>query len=384
MAWEIPLSDICMGDEEITAVTDVLQSGWLSMGPVTERFEDLFARYLGVRYAFAVSNGTAALHIAHRAAGIANGDEVIVPSLTFVATANAALYCGARPVFAEIAGKGDFNVSCEGIVEMITPRTRAITVVHYAGYPCDMGPILEVAGEHDLAVVEDAAHAVGSEYRGKKCGTLGDLGCFSFFSNKNLVTGEGGMIVTDDDALAERIRILRSHGMTALTWDRHRGHGHSYDVLDLGYNYRINEIASALGIVQLERLAESNRRRARIDRLYRTLLRNSDRVGCPFARHGGRSSCHIFPVLLSEDVSRSGVIESMKRKGIQTSVHYPPIHLFTYYRKAFGYGKGALPLTEYVGEHELTLPLYPGMSDRDVHRVVDCLNESLESERPAA
>ena len=376
MAWKIPLSDIAMDGEEIDAVRDVLQSKWLSMGPVTEEFETAFSRYLGVKHAFAVSNGTAALHIAHAVLGIGSGDEVITPSLTFVATANSVLYCGAKPVFADIAGTDDLNIAWEEVAAKVSPLTRAITVVHYGGYPCDMEPILEVARNHDLRVVEDAAHAVGATYKGKKCGTIGDVGCFSFFANKNLSTGEGGMVVTNDDDLAERIRVMRSHGMTTLTWDRHRGHGYSYDVTDLGYNYRTSEIASALGIVQLRRLEQNNAKRKRIADRYRNALEGIEGIGCPFSgRINGESSHHIFPVVLSGNISRAGLQAELKERGIQTSIHYPPIHLFTYYRRLLGDTPGSLPNTEFVGEHEMTLPLYPGMIDGEVDYICTSIDE---------
>ncbi|HOI14177.1 MAG TPA: DegT/DnrJ/EryC1/StrS family aminotransferase [Methanoculleus sp.] len=377
MTWKIPLSDIAMGREEDDAVRDVLRSRWLSMGPVTEEFEAAFARYLGVKHAFAVSNGTAALHIAHAVLGIGMGDEVITPSLTFVATANSILYCGAKPVFADIGGRDDLNVSWEEIAAKVTGRTRAITVVHYGGYACDMRPIMEIARDHDLRVVEDTAHAVGAAYGGRKCGTIGDIGCFSFFANKNLSTGEGGMIVTDDDRLAEKIRTMRSHGMTTLTWDRHRGHGYSYDVTDLGYNYRTSEVASALGIVQLRHLEQNNERRRRIVGRYRGALAGIEQIECPFpGKTNGDSSYHIFPVVLSADLPRAGFQAALKERGVQTSIHYPPVHLFTYYKRLLGDTQGSLPKTEFVGEHEVTLPLYPGMTDDDVEYVCTAVEEA--------
>ena len=376
MEWKIPLSDIDLDEEEIEAVTEVLKSKWLSMGPVTQRFEEGFAKYLGVKYAFGVSSGTAALHIAHKVLGIKEGDEVVLPSLTFVATANSILYCGAKPVFADITSLYDFNISPDDILEKITNKTKAITIVHYGGYPCDMGVIMEIANDHGLKVIEDAAHAPGAEYKGRKCGTIGNVGCFSFFANKNLVTGEGGMIVTNDDALAEKIRIIRSHGMTTLTWDRHKGHAHSYDVVDMGYNYRINEVASALGLVQLKKLNENNGRRKKIVEGYRKRLEDISGISVPFKDRKEKPSYHIFPILLSEDISRNALIDRLKEKGIQTSMHYPPIHLFTYYRKAFGFKEGMLPKTEFVGEHEVTLPLYPMMSVEDILYTTENVNKA--------
>lgn len=375
MEWKIPLSDIDLDDEEIEAVTKVLKSKWLSMGPVTQKFEKEFADYLGVKHAFGVSSGTAALHIALKALGIEEGDEVIVPSLTFVATANSVLYCGAKPIFADIISLNNFNISPDDISEKITNKTKAITVVHYGGYPCDMDAIMEIAKAHNLKVIEDAAHAPGAEYKGRKCGTIGDVGCFSFFANKNLVTGEGGMIVTNDDALAEKIRVMRSHGMTTLTWDRHKGHAHSYDVVDMGFNYRINEMASALGLVQLKKLNENNGRRKKIVEGYRKRLEDISEISVPFKNHKEKSSYHIFPILLAEDIARNEFIDKLKEKGIQTSIHYPPIHLFTYYRKMFGFEEGILPKTEFVGEHEITLPLYPVMGKEDVKFITERISE---------
>jgi len=377
MSWKIPLSDIDLNDEEIGSVVNVLKSKWLSMGPITEKFEKKFAEYLGVKYAFAVSSGTAALHIAHRALGIKQGDEVIVPSLTFVATVNSVLYCNARPVFADITSIDNFNISPENILEKITDKTRAITVVHYAGYPCDMKAIMEIAEDYKLKVIEDSAHAIGAEYNGEKCGTIGDIGCFSFFANKNLVAGEGGMIVTNNDEIAKKIRIMRSHGMTSLTWDRHRGHAHSYDVVDLGYNYRISEISSAIGIVQLKKLEKNNKKREEIVKKYRKKLKSIKEIHIPFRNYMGKSSHHIFPILLSEDLSRDEFMSKLKKRGIQTSIHYPPVHLFTYYKKILKDNNIILPNTEYVGEHEVTLPLHPLMSNEDVKYIAEVIKELL-------
>lgn len=379
MEWKIPLSDIDLDNEEIEAVTTVLKSKWLSMGPVTQQFEEEFAQYLGVKHAFGVSNGTAALHIAHKVLGIGDGDEVIVPSLTFVATANSVLYCGGKPVFADITSLDDFNISPDDILEKITPKTKAITVVHYGGYPCNMDAIIEIARDHKLKVIEDTAHAPGAEYKREKCGTIGDVGCFSFFANKNLSTGEGGMVVTNDDSMAEKIRIMRSHGMTTLTWDRHKGHAHSYDVVDMGFNYRINEMASALGIVQLKKLDQNNEKRRKTAKEYKKQLINVSGISVPFKEHNGKSSYHIFPILLSEKIRRDVFMDKLKEKGIQTSIHYPPIHLFTYYRKMIGFKDGTLPKTEHVGKHEVTLPLHPLINENQITNIVNCIDNAIRS-----
>lgn len=381
MTWNVPLSDLSLGDEEIRAVNDVLRSGWLSMGPVTQQFEENFAASMGGDglTAIGVSSGTAALHLAQMALGIGPGDEVIVPSLTFVATANSTLYCGARPVFAEVTGERDLNISPDAITEAIGPRTRAITVVHYGGYACDMGPIMEIAEDHGLAVVEDVAHAIGGTWQGRPCGTLGALGCFSFFANKNLATGEGGMVLTADSVLAERIRRLRSHGMTTLTWDRHRGHAHSYDVTDLGFNYRMNELAAAIGRVQLEKLEAHNRARRDLTTAYWERLGRIDGIGLPFEGRAAESSCHILPILLDPDL-RPMVINRLLACGVQTSIHYPPIHLFQYYRERLGTHEGLLPRTEEIAHRELTLPLYPGLRTEQVGRIGDLIEAVMRAE----
>ena len=254
--WKVPLADVVLGPEEIEAVTQVLQSGWLSMGPKTQEFEARFAQFLGVKHAFAVANGTAALHLACEVVGLSPGDEVLCPALTFVASANAILYTGAKPVFVDVTGPHDLNLSPEDAAAKVTARTRAIMVVHYGGYPVDLDAIAALARRRGLAIIEDCAHAPGAVYHSaqgpRSAGTLGDVGCFSFFANKNMTTGEGGMVVTNNDELAGKIKTARSHGMTTLTWDRHRGHSFSYDVVAKGYNYRLDEMRAALGLVQLQ------------------------------------------------------------------------------------------------------------------------------------
>jgi len=376
MQWKIPLSDIDFGSEERDAVDSVLQSRWLTMGSVTEEFEQAFAAYVGAKYAIAVTNATAALHLACVAAGLGAGDEAIVPSLTFVATANAVRYTGATPVFADIAGEHDLNISYHSIEKAISERTRAILVVHYGGYACDMPSIMQLAREHGLKVIEDAAHAVGSELGGIKLGVWGDMGCFSFFSNKNMTTGEGGMIVTNDEGYSQRLRLLRSHGMTSLTWDRHKGHAWSYDVVDLGYNYRIDEIRAALGSVQLEKLPANNERRRQLTQIYRDALQElTPQVVTPFVNHAGISAAHLMPVLLPSGTDRQSFMESMKLQGIQTSIHYPPIHTFTAY--SGGKAKHSLPNTEDIAGREITLPLYPAMSEQDVFTVAKAIAHTL-------
>lgn len=381
MEMRIPLSDMAYDTEEEQAALEVIQRRWLTMGSVTQKFESEFARSVGVKHALAVSNGTHALHLACLALGLGPGDEVIVPALTFVATANAVLYSGAEVRFAEIIGEDDFNISPEDIEKRITPHTRAIVVVHYGGYACRMPEILEIARHHELAVIEDAAHAHGALLEDRALGTWGDAGCFSFFSNKNLATGEGGMLITDRDDIAEKVRVLRSHGMTTLTWDRHQGHAYTYDVVALGNNYRIDEIRSALGLVQLGKLAGNNARRKAITERYRKGLIGTDAFGIelPFCNAPGIPAHHIFPILLPEGTDRIKFMESMRNAGVQTSIHYPPIHQFTYYRQR--YPELSLPVTEEVAAREVTLPLYPGLRDDEVDWVLSATIEALSFDR---
>ena len=376
MAWKIPLADVDFDEEELNAVEQVIKSKWLTMGAATQQFEKDFRELTNTQHAIAVTNCTAGLHVALAALEIGPGDEVIVPSLTFVATSNAVRYTGAEPVFADVTDENDLTISPEDIREKITSKTRALVVMHYGGYACDMENILKLARENHLYVVEDAAHAAGAYLDGKHLGGWGDLGCFSFFPNKNMTTAEGGMVTTNDDKLAERIRLLRSHGMTSLTWDRHKGHAWSYDVVELGYNYRIDEIRAALGSVQLKKLSANNQKRRLLTEYYRQQLhRLIPEIVVPFSDHRGESACHIMPVLLAKGCNRLEVMEKMKQFGVQTSIHYPPTHLFSYYKRDDAAYQ--LVKTEELANRELTLPLYPGMQEEDVDWVVNALKQSL-------
>jgi len=376
MSWKIPLSDIDFGPEEEAALLDVVRSKWLTMGRVTQAFEQEFADYVGAKYALAVTNCTAALHMACMAIGLNVGDEVILPSLTFVATANAVCYTGATPVFADIVSEYDLITSPDTIEQCVSPRTRAIIVMHYGGYMCDMPAIMALAKRHNLLVIEDAAHAVGAHLDGRAAGTWGDIGCFSFFSNKNMTTGEGGMLVTDNESIVEKLGLLRSHGMTSLTWDRHQGRAHSYDVIELGYNYRIDELRSALGRVQLGRLEQNNERRRKLTALYRELLLGCDLI-IPFEGYRGTSSAHLLPVIIPGGINRMNFMEQIKLKGVQTSIHFPPVHLFSIYNADGLLTSQTLPVTENVSAREVSLPLYPMLTDNQVAFVVQTVRESI-------
>ncbi|MGZ4380532.1 MAG: DegT/DnrJ/EryC1/StrS family aminotransferase [Gaiellaceae bacterium] len=369
--WQVPLSDLTVDDELVEAALGTFRSGWWSMGPRVEEFEREFAAFCGAGEALAVANGTAALHLALVALGCGPGDEVIVPSLNFVAAANAIAVTGAEPVFCDITGPDDLNLDSADVAAAITLRTKAIVALHYAGVPCDM----EALGALGPTVIEDAAHAPGASVGGRMCGTLGRVGCFSFFANKNLPVGEGGMMVTADAELADRLRLLRSHGMTTLTWDRHRGHASSYDVVVPGFNYRLDEVRAAVGLVQLRRLTDENAARGRIAARYREALSNQQGLIVPFEpRDGVTPSYHLAVVVLPEGVDRDAVRAALAERGIQTSVHYPPIHLFSAYRTR---SRRSLPRTESVAGRILTLPLYGAMRDEQVEAVIEALLQTL-------
>jgi dTDP-4-amino-4,6-dideoxygalactose transaminase len=384
-AWAVPLSDLAVDDELAAAADEALRSGWWSMGSRVAEFERAFGEFVGARHAVAVANGTAALHLALVAAGCGPQDEVVLPSLNFVAAANTVRHAGATPVFCDIRGPHDLNLDPADVERAVGPRTKAILVLHYAGFPCDMDAVNELAERRGLVVVEDAAHAPGATWRGRGCGTLGLVGCFSFFSNKNLPLGEGGMVVTDDDEVAERLRLLRSHGMTTLTWDRHRGHAHAYDVVAAGFNYRLDEVRAAVGLVQLRRLRDANAARARWAARYRERLAGAAGLVVPFAGPPAHatSAHHLVVAVLPEGVSRAEVQASMRGRGVQTSVHYPPIHLFSAY--AHDGAQRPLPVTETLAERVLTLPLYAHMRERQVDLAADALLDALGSvSRPIA
>ena len=365
--WDVPLADVIVTDEDIGIVSEVYRSGWLSMGPRTEELEARLAEYVGARHAVAVSSGTAALHLMCLAVELGPGDEVIVPSMTFVATANAVAYTGARPVFADIVSVTEPWLSVEAARAAITDRTRAIMAMSYGGHPGQIAELQQLCDERGLILLEDAAHGLGTRLGHQHAGTFGAMGAFSFFSNKNLSVGEGGAIVTDDPELDARLRLLRSHGMTTLTWDRHRGHATGYDVVALGFNYRIDEPRAALAAARLTRLDADNRHRARLDTTYREGLKSAD-LNCALTAESPISSAHhLFCVVLPEDCDRDGFRDRLTQARIQTSMHYPPVHRFAIYDD----GQTALPVTEEYAARTVTLPMFAHMSDAQQDQVIE-------------
>lgn len=343
------------------------------MGETTQQFEKEFAQRLKVKHALAVSSCTSALHLAVLVCGIGTGDEVIVPSLTFVASVNAIRYTGAVPVFADIESLQSPLISPEEIKKKITKKTKGILVVHYAGYPCKMEEILKIAREYQLKLIEDSAHSPFVKYKGKYLGTYGDTGCFSFFSNKNLTTAEGGMLVAHEDSLAEKAKLLRSHGMTTLSFERAKGHASSYDVVALGYNYRIDDIRSAIGLAQLEKFQNAQEKRAALIAEYKHLLSQIKGIEIPFLKEKV-TAFHLLPILVDKR-RRDSIREYLHKKGIQTSVHYQPVHQFKIY-KNLNKNKG-LPITEEYASRVISLPLYPSMRMNQVRLVAEELDRAL-------
>ena len=373
--WKVPLADVVVNDADIAAVAETYRSGWLSMGPQTDTFEAELRDYTGAAHALAVTNGTAALHLICAAAGLGPGDEVIVPSLTFVATANAVAYTGATPVFADIAGLDRPWLSAAAAQAAITERTAAIMTMSYGGHPGEVQLLRALTARRGLLLLEDAAHGIGGRSDGVHLGRIAAAGAFSFFSNKNLAIGEGGAVVTDDEALAERMRLLRSHGMTTLSWDRHRGHATGYDVVALGFNYRIDEPRAALARQRLARLDAETVQRAGIVARYRELLADVPGVVPALPQTPGEQPAHhLFPIVLDAGTDRDGFRAALAERGIQTSMHYPPAHGFSIYRDA---PRGPLPLTEDYAARTVTLPLFAHMTDDQQDLVVDGVRAAL-------
>ncbi len=367
------VSEPVLGTEEKAALADVIDSGWITMGDRVREFEQAFARLQEADDSIAVSSCTAALHLILHALNIGPGDEVLVPSLTFVATANSVLYVGARPVFLDIESPEVPLMSLEEAEAKRTARTKAIILVHFGGYLEDRDSWQSFARRNGLLLIEDAAHAPGLP----AAGTFGEAAAFSFYGNKNMTTAEGGAIIARDRSLRESIRRARSHGMTSGTRQRLDSRSPDYDVTTLGFNYRMDELRAALGLAQLKRLAEWNDRRRRLSVHYRQLI--AERCGSivvPFA-NSWESAHHLMPVVLPPASSRQAVIDGLRNRGIQTTVHYPPVHRLTFYNHL--YPDCYLPRTEEFARRELTLPLHPRMTPADVELVVSSLADSLNA-----
>jgi dTDP-4-amino-4,6-dideoxygalactose transaminase len=372
--WRVPLSDVRLPEAAVEAAREVLESGWLSSGPRVAAFEEDLAAYVGTRHAIACANGTSALELAYWALGIGAGDEVAMPSLTFVAGANVARIRGAEPVFCDVVGEDDLTIDPDSLARQAGPRTKAVVLMHYGGHPC-RPEVIAVARERGLAVIEDAAHALGAAGAPGRCGAWGDVACFSFFANKNLPLGEGGAVTTDDPELAERVVRLRSHGMTSATWERHTGAEFGYEVPAPGHNFRFDEARAAMGSVLLAGLDDANRERGGLTARYRELLAGLDGVDMPFAsRPSGEVSAHHLAVArLTGAADRDAVAGRLAEAGVQTSLHYPPTHRFA----AHAASRANVERTEALAGRLLTLPLYPHMGEGSVEVVAAALGAAL-------
>ena len=377
-AIKVPFHRASLGEEEIHTVSEVLRSGWLTMGAKTFEFERQFAEYVGAKYAIAVSSCTAALHLSLEAIGLLAGDEVLLPTTTFTATAEVVTYLGARPVFVDI-DPHTMNMNPADVEQRITPRTRAIIPVHFAGQPCDMSALKKLADDHKLHIVEDAAHALPSVYQDQYVGTLSELTAFSFYATKTLTTGEGGMITTDDDAYAQRIQMMRLHGISRDAWNRY-GSGGSwyYEVHEAGYKYNLTDLQSAIGTVQLAKCSEMNHARRRIAERYSNAFATLNALQVPEVLPDRQSSWHLYVLRLHLEnlrIDRNQFINELEQRGVTTSVHFIPLHLQPYYQKQFGYKAGDFHQAEHEYARCLSLPIYPSMSDEEIAYVIHAVSD---------
>lgn len=369
----IPYGRQYVDDEDIEEVVKVLKSDFLTTGPVIEEFEKKVADYVGAKYAVAVANGTAALHSACYAANIGKGDEVITTPITFAASSNCAFYCGAVPVFADIDPK-TYNIDPSDIEKKITDRTKAIIAVHFTGQPCDMGRIHEIANKHGLIVIEDAAHALGAVYEGKKVGSLSEMTTFSFHPVKHITTGEGGMVLTNHQELYERLKLFRTHGITREEHLLRKNDGPwYYEQLDLGYNYRITDIQCALGISQMKKLPYFLERRKEIAERYQEAFADCDNIQCPYQKPGCENAWHLY-VIRIKGGKRKEIFEKLREAGIGVNVHYIPVYQHPYYQE-HGYKDISCPNAEQYYEEAISLPIYPALKEAEQEYVIETVQK---------
>jgi perosamine synthetase len=373
-----------IGEEEIQSVVETLRSGWLTTGIKTKQFEKEFAAWIGAPHAVAVNSCTAALHLALEAVGVTAGDEVIVPTMTFAATAEVVHYCRALPVLVDC--KSDtFNIDVEAIEQAISPKTKAIIPVHFAGQPCEMDRILEMAQSRNIKVIEDAAHALPAKYRGKMVGTLGDITCFSFYATKTMTTGEGGMATTENSEWAERMRILSLHGISRDAANRYTPEGSwYYEICYPGYKYNLTDIAAALGIPQLHKCDRFGTIRQRYATLYNEGFKEIPEITIPYVAEDVEHAWHLYVIQLDLErlrIGRNQMIDLLKKQGIGTSVHFIPLHLHPYYRNNTTYAHENFPFANQAFKRIISLPIYPRMTDTEVQRVIEVVTRLIQENR---
>jgi dTDP-4-amino-4,6-dideoxygalactose transaminase len=376
MSWDVPITDLKVRDEDVESYLDSVRSCWWTMGPTTDRFEEEFEKWIGTQHAVVASSGTAALHLACAAANLGPGDEVLVPALTFVATAHAPRYVGAVPVLCDIAGRGDPHLSAETVEEAVTQKTKAVIAVNMLGAACDLEALRAVCDRHGLILIEDCAQSLGARTaQGAEAGTIGQFGCFSFFSKQQLAIGEGGMVMAQDGEAAERMRRLRSHGRTTSVWDRHIGIAAGYDVTDLGFNYRLDEPHSALGISRLPRVRKEIEGRAAVAAKYRAALDGLEGIElCWSAESDERSAHYAFPIVLRDAAARDEFRSRLSERGVQTT-GYPPLHSLSEYRDART--AGSLEHATDFGSSHLVLPIYASLLDGRADRVIEAVEQTI-------
>ena len=380
----LPFHVPAIGEEEIAAVVDVLRSGWLTTGSKAKEFEQQFCRFVGARYGVAVNSATAALHLALAAVGIQEGDEVIVPTMTFAATAEVVLYLKAKPVLVDCTAD-TLNIDPAAIERAITPRTKAIIPVHFAGQPCDSEPILSLARAHGLKVVEDAAHALPARDHSRMIGSIGDITCFSFYATKTITTGEGGMATTNNLEWAEKMRVLSLHGISHDAWNRYSSEGSwYYEVTNVGYKYNLTDIAASLGLEQLKKCRSFAAARRRIAGAYSAAFADLGEIRTPVEERNKEHAWHLYVIQLELDrltINRREFIEALRERNIGSSVHFIPLHLHPFYRQKFGYQATDFPKAAHAYERIISLPIYPNMSDADVSDVIGAVRSIVERHR---
>ena len=380
----IPYFVPSIGEEEIQSVVETLRSGWLTTGPKVKQFEQAFAERVSAEHGIAVSSATAALHLALEAVGVTSGDEVLVPSMTFASTAEVVVHLGAKPVLVDCR-PDNLNIDTEDLLRKITTRTKAIIPVHYGGQPCEMDRILGIAQAHNLWVIEDAAHALPARYGDDAIGSLGDVSCFSFYANKTITTGEGGMITTNDDRLAERMRIMTLHGISKDAWKRFSAEGSwYYEIMAPGYKFNMTDIAASLGIHQLARCDRFWEYRQRCAARYDAGFADVSEVSTPFVELNVQNAWHLYVIQLELQqlqINRNEFIRQLNGAGIGTSVHYTPLHMHPYYRETFGYQPDDLPVTKSTYERIISLPIYPKLSEADLDYIIETVKRIVAENR---